>query len=69
MFTSSSKSTDELDNDIAQLMKQRLKYKEKDVETITSMGFTREQAIQSLIENNNKVNVAVHSLIASGGRA
>ncbi len=69
MFTSSSKSTDELDNDIAQLMKLRLKYKEKDVETITSMGFTREQAIQSLIENNNKVNVAVHSLIASGGRA
>jgi uncharacterized UBP type Zn finger protein len=40
----------------------KLKYNEADVKRITKMGFTRDQAVQALIENHHNVEGAVNSL-------
>ena len=40
----------------------KLKYKEADVQKIVKMGFTRDQAVQALIENHQNVDQAVHTL-------
>ena len=40
----------------------KLKYKEADVNKIMKMGFTKDQAVQALIENNNNLDAAVHTL-------
>lgn len=42
-----------------------LKYKDADVKVIMGMGFTKEQAVQALIENRNDINAATNSLLAS----
>lgn len=57
-----------MDSDDERLMKMRLRYKESDVATLTDMGFTREQAIQGLVQNGNNVCRAVDALVATGGR-
>lgn len=40
----------------------KLKYKEADVQKIVKMGFTRDQAVQALVENHQNVDEAVHTL-------
>lgn len=40
----------------------KLKYKEADVQKIVKMGFTRDQAVQALVENHHNVDEAVHML-------
>ncbi len=40
----------------------KLKYKESDVKTIMNMGFTRDQAVWALLQNDNNVVMAINSL-------
>lgn len=40
----------------------KLKYHEADVQKIVKMGFTRDQAVQALVENHHNVDEAVHML-------
>lgn len=42
-----------------------LGYQEKDVRMITELGFSKEQAVQALIQNNHNVTLATNSLIQS----
>jgi NACalpha-BTF3-like transcription factor len=46
-------------------LQKAFKYRKSDVKVITELGFTKEQAIQALIENNQNVNLATNSLLAS----
>jgi uncharacterized UBP type Zn finger protein len=40
----------------------KLKYNEADVNKIMKMGFTRDQAVQALVQSHNNVDEAVHIL-------
>ena len=40
----------------------KLKFKEADVQKIVKMGFSRDQAVQALVESNHNVEEAVHML-------
>ena len=43
----------------------RLKYKPSDVKQLERMGFSREQAVQALIENDNHLHRAADALLSS----
>jgi hypothetical protein len=45
-------------------IQKRLRYKDSDVQTITSMGFTKEQAVAALSTHKNRVNDAVNALLS-----
>jgi hypothetical protein len=45
--------------------KEKLKYKEADVKTLTNMGYSREQAVWALLQNNNNVPMAIDALCRS----
>jgi uncharacterized UBP type Zn finger protein len=40
----------------------KLKYNEADVNKVMKMGFTRDQAVQALVQSHNNVDEAVHML-------
>ncbi len=42
--------------------KSKHKCKESDVKKITEMGFTRDQAVTALMQNDNNLVMAIHSL-------
>lgn len=46
-------------------LQRKLKYKDSDVITLINMGFTKEQSIQALVENNNNVQRSASSLLCS----
>lgn len=46
-------------------MRLRLRYNEQDVERLTELSFTREQAIQALVENHNNYEKALTMLLRS----
>lgn len=41
------------------------KYKESDVKTLTNMGYSREQAVWALLQNNNNLPMAIDALCLS----
>lgn len=47
-------------------VQKRLRYKDSDVEAIIKMGFTKDQAVQALFANKNKVDLAVNALLTEG---
>jgi uncharacterized UBP type Zn finger protein len=46
-------------------MRKRLHYKEADVRVLVDMGYSKEQAVQALVENNNNVGLAAEMLARS----
>ena len=43
-----------------------VKYVEHDVKKLVKMGFTKDQAVQALMENYNDVQLAANSLVSKG---
>lgn len=46
-------------------LQKKLKYKDADVITLMDMGFSREQAVQALVESQNNLTIATNSLLLS----